>query len=69
MYEVYLYNPKVGGHKAHLKCTLALCDCSLYQTVHLFIIVAFLVNATIEYSPESPCVCECVFVCVLLKRN
>ena len=35
---------------------------SSYTT--LFIIVAFLENATIEYSLESLCVCVCVCVCV-----
>ena len=42
--------------------------------IHVFIIVAFLENATIGYSLESLCVCVCVRVCVCVfarnsKRN
>ena len=35
----------------------------------IFIIVAFLENATIGYSLESLCVCVCVCVCVFLHNN
>ena len=35
-----------------------------YKSCHLVIIVAFLENATIEYTLESVCVCVCVRVCV-----
>ena len=39
------------------------------STKEIFIIVAFLENATIGYSLESVCVCVCVCVCVFLHDN
>ena len=48
------------------------CDIA-YTCTYVFIIVAFLENATIGYSLESlcvcVCVCVCVFVCVFLHDN
>ena len=49
-------------------CTLFLSCSTLGLAWHVFhtllIIVAFLQNATIEYSSEYVCVCVCVGVCV-----
>ena len=39
------------------------------HNICLFIIVAFLENATIGYSLESLCVCVCVCLCVFLHDN
>ena len=44
-------------------------DFNINLHVFLIIIVAFLENATIEYSLESLCVCPCLCVCVCLHEN
>ena len=51
----------VGNKTGHQLVTLE------FISLFYFIIVAFLENATIEYSLESVCVCPCLCMCVFAR--